>query len=472
MELTNNTNNTELLVSTNAIHTYNISNTEYIKLMIIDDDNGNKIFNIETSPNVTLQINENKIKLISEPITESVSELVNESVSEPISESVSEPISESVSEPISEQITEPITESVFEPVSESVSESVSEQVTETVSEQSNKHNLIKTYYILRFGTFIQICDLLNIELGDKYFRSYLNTIKINEHKIDCLNEYNIIARQNGKLLCIGQNNMFNINDLMPCQIMTMKIQYKSFLQILNDTDLSNFNTHLTNINDLTTSYIEQFKLVANKIIKYILVNLNYEISESTPIYIANLNKIQNTFPYEDVVYEPEGKTIPNFKVNSVEEKTYWVQLVKVYLQKCEDAKGSINKALVVKTIYNIIHKYIHLVIGHKKFLTTQLDKINELIPQLNDNICNLLESLDGNFEKNEKAYSDIYSYVGALNSMHRVKMLVETNNDEEVPLIYKISNLTNNSTNNSTNKSTNKSTNNSTNNSISSVLDV
>ena len=307
-------------------------------------------------------------------------------------------------------------------------------IEQTVIEPINY--LTKTYNILRFGTFLQICDLINIDLDHKYFKYYLNPIQINDHKIDCLNEYNIFAKQNNELICIGQNNIFNLNDLMPCQIICMRIQYKSF-----NNELENFNTQLTNIDDLTLTYINEFKIIAEKIIRYILLKLNYEMNELNYTYKKTLNKIQNTFQYNDIIYKPYDKIVPNFEINSDDEKNYWIELIKKHLAICENAQGKTNKCLVAKHIYNIIHKYIHLSIKHPNFLKTQLAKINELSTELNQFACDLLKLLDGNQDNTEKIYTDIYVFISTLNALARVKMLIVTNNDETIPLIYKISNL-------------------------------
>ena len=106
----------------------------------------------------------------------------------------------------------------------------------------------------------------------------------------------------------------------------MRIQYKSF-----KSELEHFNTCLTNINDLTLAYIDEFKIIAEKIIRYILLKLNYEMDELNSTYKTTLNKIQNTFQYNDVIYEPYGKVVPNFEINSDDEKKYWIGLMKKYL---------------------------------------------------------------------------------------------------------------------------------------------
>ena len=180
--------------------------------------------------------------------------------------------------------------------------------------------------------------------------------------------------------------------------------------------------------------------MAKKIVTYILVNLNYEINKTTPIYVENLNKIQNTFPYADVIYEPNNVPIPIFKVDSDEEKQYLNKLVKICIEKINETSNTVNKSLIVKQMFNIYFKYFHWLIKDNKLVKIIFKKINQFNLKINECINNLLSLLDGNPEIVEEIYSDIYKHISVLNSLGRIKMLIESHDEGNVSLIYKIGN--------------------------------
>jgi hypothetical protein len=360
-----------------------------------------------------------------------------ESSNEPVNVPVNEPVNVPVNEPVNEPVNVPLNESLDESSTESQNNSTKQIPIETF------YDPVGTYFTLRFGTFKEICDLLKINLDNKYFGKYLNPNHVIKYKLDCLSDYNILMKQNKQIICVGQANIFNISELISCQIIYMRIQYKSFKELFEEleetpTNYQEFNFNITNINELTTTYINQLKKKSSIIINYILSQLNYENKYDNLLPL--LNKIKNEFPFDEVVYTDEPK--PELKIGGQLEKSYWVNSIKKFLEMCEKARGKYNKMLVSRQIYNCNHKYIHHIINHNKFRITSINKVNELIIDVRNLAYEYLNNLNNsneNPEYNSELYYNISQCVSTLNSYNRYKMLVEMDDiNIEPPLIYTI----------------------------------
>ena len=62
------------------------------------------------------------------------------------------------------------------------------------------------------------------------------------------------------------------------------------------------------------------------------------------------------------------------------DKTIVSQVVKKYLDQCENAKGRENKKAVCEILFNYLSKNIGFINDRKKFSKTTFDKLTELEP--------------------------------------------------------------------------------------------
>jgi hypothetical protein len=257
-----------------------------------------------------------------------------------------------------------------------------------------------------------------------------------KYKIDCLYDYNILMKQNKQVICVGQSNIFNINEFKPCQIVHMRIQYKSFEGLFETQNIEpQFNFNISNKNELTISYIEKLKDYAHKIIMHILSKLNHNNKYETlkPL----LRKIKNDFPYDEVIYTEEPK--PEIEIDSYDEKCYWVDTIKILLNTCENTRGKFNKMLIIKQIYNYCHKYIHWTIKYNQYRITTLKKIEEVEFEIKIMIQDYLKELKSDPDHTAETYYNISQCISTLNSCYRFKLIVDTGNyDLSPPLVYTI----------------------------------
>jgi hypothetical protein len=331
---------------------------------------------------------------------------------------------------------------------------ITETNTDLYSEQFNNFPIGETYLIYslynsiiasfiytRFGFFKQICDQIYDKIDDNYNKLIDNYNKVSEtyinnneeiikYKIDCLSDYVIMKKSNGDVICFGQNNIFNINDLVPCQIYFMRINYKTFEDLFTNKDI---NINPSSKNEITNEYMVKFKSMSKVIISYIISKLNYE-KKYEDIQMMIKEKIKISFPYKEVIYPTNKKLVYELQINSEEEKEYWMNSIKFYLKEMEEQKGIQNKINYSTNIFNFNHKYIHCIIPHKKFLETIMKKINELKKDFYKTIYNYIT-------KNEIITSEIYTQIQlclyAYNSCNRVQILL--NNGEDTKLVYRLS---------------------------------
>ena len=300
----------------------------------------------------------------------------------------------------------------------------------------NYDPLILSYLCTRYGFFKQICDQIDIELPIKYFYNY-TLDEIAKYKIDCLTDYVIYMQSNENIICINQNyphNMFNINDLMPCQIIYMRIHFLSFQQLFISSDIDIVNLlNLSSYKDITNEYITNLKINIKIIIQFILSKLNYNKTDNDikPI----LSKITT------ILYPNELLSMNNeeFILNSEEEKKNWIGTIKKYLSFSFEPHEKLQKIKNIKYLYNFIHKYIHITIKNKNFLETNLNKINDLLKAVNETIytnIKLLSNTNSQNNINLEFNSNILICLSAINSMLKVHMLIKDIN--QTNLIYRI----------------------------------
>jgi hypothetical protein len=290
---------------------------------------------------------------------------------------------------------------------------------------------IASYIYIRYGYFTQICSHINLKLDYNIFDRFVDTNSdIIKYKIDCFNDYVILLKSDDNIVCIGQNNIFNICELMPCHILNMRIHFNSFSKFFDDIK---FNPDSSII--ITYEYISNFKEKVKNIIQFIFSKLNYSNTYESTIDL--LKQVKNYFPYNDLVYP--NCTVPYFSIDSKEEQEYWTNLIKEYLNQIQNLLGTIKKMDKVKYIYNIIHKYIHLTIKHKNFLMTSYRKIEQLF---NDIYCEiykniiLIQTSESNCKIISESNYNIKICISALNSIQRVHMLIKDN--EHTKMVYKL----------------------------------
>jgi len=313
---------------------------------------------------------------------------------------------------------------------------------ETYLMDSIYNPIIASFIYTRFGYFKQISDQINDQNDNNYNKlvddynkvseTYINNNEeIIKYKIDCLTDYVIMKKSNGDVICFGQNNIFNINDLMPCQIYFMRINYKTFEDLFIDYDI---NINPLNKNEITNEYMVKFKSMAKNVISYIISKLNYE-KKYEDIQIIIKEKIKINFPYEENIYPTDKKLINELQINSEEEKKYWMDSIKFYLKKMEKQKGLQNKINYSNNIFNFNHKYIHCTIPNKNFLVTIVNKINELKNNFYSTIYNYI--IDNEIISLE-VYMQIQLCLYAYNSCNRVHILL--NDGIETKLVYRLVN--------------------------------
>jgi len=285
------------------------------------------------------------------------------------------------------------------------------------------------YYILRFGSFIEICKFINIKLDIEYFKQSYESTEIIKYKLDCLNDYTIFMRQSCNLICCGQQNILNINDLLPCQVINMKINYQSFSSLLA------FNYNLECYEELTEVYIDRFKIYVTTIIDYILNKLNY--SQQFELIEETIDKINDIFYYENII----NISPTSLQINSDEEKKYWTKIIKYYLDKINDYDNvSIHQLCDIKYLYNILHKYLHYTFKYKIFFQMIINKnsviINNDIPNMIYKRIKKLSITD--HENNQQMYIEMIQIMYTMNAIKRVSMFVGNDKNAELIPIYKI----------------------------------
>jgi hypothetical protein len=290
---------------------------------------------------------------------------------------------------------------------------------------------IASFIYIRYGYFKQICTHINIKLDYDIFDKFAETNSdIIKCKIDCFNDYVILLKTDDNIVCIGQNNILNICELMPCHILNMRIHFNSFGKFFDDIK---FNPNCSTI--ITNEYIDHFKQKVKNIIEYILSKLNYSNTHYSTM--NTLKQVKNYFPYDDLIYP--NCEVPHFSIDSEEEKLYWIDLIKKYLAQIQEISGPINKMDKVKHVYNIIHKYIHLTIKHINLLITLYNKINQLFYDIYHEIYKniiLIQNSESNNEIISECYYKIKICVFALNSIQRVQMLITDR--EQTKIVYKL----------------------------------
>jgi hypothetical protein len=302
---------------------------------------------------------------------------------------------------------------------------------------------ISSFIYTRYGYLAQICDKLNIKLDYNHYTHFIDSNSdIIKYKIDCFSDYTILLKSDamsnlsdlqpsfGNILCIGQNNIFNISDLMPCQIYYMRIHFNSFASFFDDIK---FNPDSTVI--CTDEYISNLKEKIKNVLEFIFSKLNYSNTYETIQH--TLKQVKNHFQYDDMIYS--NSKIPYFLIDSKEEEQYWLNVVKKYLNYIENISTGIEKIIYAKDLYNFIHKYIHLTIKYRKFLLVVYSKIKELFDniycQIYINII-IIQKSESNTDLRNQAYYDIKMCVSALNSIQRVYMLIK--DCEQTKIVYKL----------------------------------
>jgi hypothetical protein len=281
-----------------------------------------------------------------------------------------------------------------------------------------EEDYVKSFIDLNFSYFKKLCDITEIKLDniEKYISDKSNIIK---YKLDCLTDYIIFAQTNGTILCIGQNNIFNITELHPCQIYYMRINYKSFTPLIKKTKSNNlFEFNPSNKNQITVEYLDELKIIIKQIIIIILDKLNFNI-----IYDdikLKLKKINNTFIYDEILYPNNKNIVTEFKINSPLEKDYWIKTVKYFIDKINNGGSIIDKVQIIKNIYNINHKYIHI-IKNMNISMILYNKIDELKIDLYNIIYDYIYNLDGtmSLEKINELYANINICLSCYNSFTR-----------------------------------------------------
>ena len=217
-------------------------------------------------------------------------------------------------------------------------------------------NLLKEFNDLKYGYFIKLCQLLDINYEN--YVDPINMLKYEEYNVGEFVDFHII-KHNGKIMCINHEpTIVDIKNFHPCQISLMKIFYKSFD--------NNFDYTPTSSKLITKKYLRALKENAKQIIEEIIQSINFEDN--------NNYQYKSTVSYKKEYERTEFET----------DMQYYIKNMRFFLNKTEN--DMTNKVTNITNTYLFAHYNLDIMRDEQKYNNT----VAKHIVEVNNDVKNKL----------------------------------------------------------------------------------
>ena len=243
------------------------------------------------------------------------------------------------------------------------------------------YNNIKTYMIIRYTYFYNLCDHFKIPYPNYLKNNYDESINL--YYIKYFDKFTI-KLINGELRCISKKNdeliNYPINSFHFSQLYFMRVNFESFNYRFNFDPLTE-----TSFDD---NYINQFSKEIEIIIRMIYYIINHRI-------VSKCQNYCNDFINTDVNEYNE------------EIKKNTTPIIQSYINNCGNEINKIKRAIIATELYEYFSHNIYFILNNNNFMKTVINKMDSMKDDVNNCIRQLLIFNDRTLHDDNVVITDI-----------------------------------------------------------------